>query len=314
MVALGLVWLGLRAAALDLPLATGPATAAHQLPLAITAWKEAGAPRQQQAPPPVRNPDLPMGPPFDVVSIKTNKSGRSSAEGLGFPPGGRFSAANVTLREMIGAVYGPEFHGEGRIIGGPDWINTERFDVEAKAQHDPGPGQRHLMVRRLLADYFKLKLRSEERETRVLALRRARSDGRLGPGFKESSADCPRMDAPPPPPPAGGSAAIPRPCGVHRQRGTLIGYGAAPSQFARILAGILRRPVVDATDLRGRYDFELQYAHVLPDDVAKRGSGQFAVEGVSIFTALQDQLGLSLADERRTIAVLVIDRVERPAR
>jgi uncharacterized protein (TIGR03435 family) len=295
-----------------MPLPTGHATAAHKVPVAITAWEEPGALRQQQAPPPVRSPDLRMGPPYDVVSVTANKSGRSSAEGLGFPPGGRFSATNVTLREMIAAVYGPEFHGEGRIVGGPDWINTERFDVEAKAQDDPGPGQHHLMVRRLLADYFKLKLRSEERETRVFALRRARSDGRLAPGFKESSADCPKMDVPPPPPPAGGRGAIPRPCGVGRQRGKLIGYGAAPSQFARILAGILMRPVVDATDLRGRYDFELQYAHVLPDDVAKRGSGQFAGDGVSIFTALEDQLGLKLADERRPISVLVIENAERP--
>jgi uncharacterized protein (TIGR03435 family) len=253
-----------------------------------------------------------MGPAFEVVSVEPNISGGSSAGGLGFPPGGKFSATNVTLREMIGAVYGPEFHGEGRIVGGPDWINTERFDVEAKAEGDPAPAQRRLMVRRLLADYFKLKLRSEERETQVLALRMARGDGRLAPGFNESRADCPKMDGPPPPPPAGST--IPRPCGVGREPGKLVGYGAAPSQFARVLSGILKRPVVDATDLSGRYDFELHYTHVLPDDGAKRGSGQLVAEAVSIFTALQDQLGLKLAEERRPVSVLVIDNVERPGR
>ena len=105
---------------------------------------------------------------------------------------------------------------------------------------------------------------------------------------------------------------MPRPCGVSREQGKLIGYGAAPSQFARILAGILRRPVVDATGLEGRYDFELQYGHVL--DPTKAGSGQLAAEGVSIFRALQEQLGLKLVDERQPLPVLVIDSAERPTR
>jgi uncharacterized protein (TIGR03435 family) len=309
-IALGLVWLCLRGVAFDTALQTGHETAAHQVPVAMEARQKPDTPGQQQAPPPVRKPDLTIGPPYDIVSVKPNTSGGTSAGGLGFPPGGRFSATNVTLREMIGAVYGPEFLGAGRIVGGPDWMNTERFDVEVESKGDPAPAQRRLMVRTLLAEYFKLKLRFEEREMRVLALRRASSDGRLKPGFKESRADCPKMDVPPPPPPAGG--AMPRPCGVDRQRGKLIGYGAAPSQFARILAAILSRPVVDATDLNGRFDFELQYGHILPDDVAKRSSGQLVAEGVSIFTAIQEQLGLKLSDERMPIAVLVIDNAERP--
>ena len=310
MIALSVVWVCLRAAAFDTQLQIAHETAANPVRGAMAEWQEPARPGQQ-ASPPVRTPDLSMGRAFEVASVKPNTSGGSSAEGLGFPPGGRFSATYVTLREMIGAIYDPEFLGEGRIVGGPDWINTERFDVEAKAEGDPAPAQRRLMVRRLLADYFKLKLRSEERETQVLALRLARSDGRLAPGFNESRADCPKMDVPPPPP-AGG--AIPRPCGIGREPGRLIGYGAAPSQFARVLAGILKRPVVDATDLSGRYDFELHYAHASPDEVAKRGYGQLVAEGVSIFTALQDQLGLKLADERRAISVLVIDNVERPGR
>ena len=103
------------------------------------------------------------------------------------------------------------------------------------------------------------------------------------------------MDAPPPPPPADGLGVMPKPCGVHREPGKLIGYGAAPSVFARILAGILKRPVVDATDLKGRYDFDLQHAG----------------DETSILTALQEQLGLKLAEERRQISVLVIDSAER---
>jgi uncharacterized protein (TIGR03435 family) len=308
-IAFSLAWLCLQGAAFDTQLQTGHQTPAHQPTVEIATWETPATLGQQQAPPPVQKPDLSMGPPYEVVSVKANTSGGSKAGGVAFPPGGRFSATNVTLREMIGAVYGPEFHGEGRIVGGPDWINTERFDVEAKAAVDPPPAQRRLMVRTLLADYFKLRLQSEEREARVLVLRRLHSDGRLGRGFKESRADCPKMDVPPPPP-AGGLGAMPKPCGVDRERGKLIGYGAAPSQFVRILTGLLKRPVVDATDLRGRYDFELQYAHVLPEGKA----GQFTAEGVSIFTALQEQLGLKLADERGHISVLVIDNAERPIR
>src|SRR5688500_7612639 len=85
------------------------------------------------------NADLALGPPYDVVSVKPNTSGGSKSEGLGFPPGGRFFATNTTLQEIIGAVYGPEFLAAGRIVGGADWINSERFDMEGRARGGPAP-------------------------------------------------------------------------------------------------------------------------------------------------------------------------------
>jgi uncharacterized protein (TIGR03435 family) len=255
---------------------------------------------EQQAPPQVGSH---ANPRFDVVSVKPNPSGKTVSGGLGFPPGGRFSATNVTLRELIGAVYGPEFIGEGRIVDAPEWVFTERFDVEAKSDRDPPPAERRLMVRTLLADSFELKLHQDDRDAQVLALRLVQS-GRSGAGLKESRAECPKMDGPPPPPPAGGAATpAHRPCGVGTEPGKLTGYGAATAQFARILAGLLRRPVIDATEMMGRYDFEVQYGHIQPEGAAK---------GVSIFKALQDQLGLTLAEERRRMSVLVIDHAERP--
>lgn len=101
----------------------------------------------------------------------------------------------------------------------------------------------------------------------------------------------------------------------------LVKYFFEIALFWRLLSSIgpaARRtgtiPVGDATELKGRYDFELQYGHVLPDDVAGTGSDKSFGQGVSIFTALREQLGLTLADERTPISVLLIENAQRPAR
>jgi len=143
-----------------------------------------------QAPPPA--------PAFEVASVKPNKAGDKRVS-IGMQPGGRFTAAGVTLRMLIGLAYGtPQPRPDSQMIGGPDWIGSDRFDIVAKAEGDvvPGPnGQLPLMLRALLADRFKLAVHNESRELPIYALVKSRSDGRLGPQLSPATVDCAALGA-----------------------------------------------------------------------------------------------------------------------
>src|SRR6266550_4079976 len=123
-------------------------------------------------------------PAFDVASVKPNHS--DDAESASFVlPGGRYTATNVTLRMLVKSAYG--LH-DNQLIGGPSWVNTERFDIAAKAEGYTTPSafrdQARLMLRPLLADRFKLILRRERRDLPVYALVKAGNG--LGPQFRRS--------------------------------------------------------------------------------------------------------------------------------
>src|SRR5688572_15423889 len=134
-------------------------------------------------------PPAPASPVFEVASIKPNKSG-DFRRAMGPEPGGRFGALNVGLRELIGFAYGiPNAEAESRILGGPEWIRTERFDVAATTEGAPSPDRLALMMRALLADRFKLKVRHDTREVPVYALVMARANGSLGPQLRRSDVD-----------------------------------------------------------------------------------------------------------------------------
>ena len=127
-------------------------------------------------------------PTFEVASVKPNRSGDG---GIFFNilPGGRFRVINSTTREIIRAAYQFEFQ-PFQIVGGPDWIDVDRFDVEARSEGNPAPEQVSSMVRTLLADRFKLLLRKETRELPIYALVAARGDRRLGGQLRPSKGDC----------------------------------------------------------------------------------------------------------------------------
>jgi bla regulator protein BlaR1 len=251
--------------------------------------------------------NLEYGPAFESASLRLNTSGLARAQGLGFPPEGRFFAENVSLRELIQAVYGREFLAADRLVGGADWTQTQRFDVYAKAAWDPGPGQRGLMVRTLLRQRFKLALHVEHREVRAYALTVAA--GKPGATrLRPSSAVCPE-GAPPPPPPPGVSpfAAL---CGVQRNPGGLKGEGARMWQFALVLGNRLGRTVVDRTGLQGRFDFTVDWA-----EASARGrdlTEQSMNRQAAILQALREQLGLDAKPAIASIPILVIDSAERP--
>jgi uncharacterized protein (TIGR03435 family) len=261
-------------------------------------------------------------PAFEVATVKPNKSGDMRVS-LGIQAGGRFTAANVPLRMLIRNAYQLQ---DFQLVGGPDWIASERFDIIAKAVGDvpprppwgpPGPLQ--LMLQTLLGERFKLSVHRETRELPVYELVLARPDGKLGPQLQPSTVDCAavaaargRGGAPSPAPPSPGE----RPCGIRMMGGRLAAGGFPLSQLAITLSQFVQRVVLDRTRLTGNFDFDLTFTpDQLPQGPPPPGAPPLPPidpNGPSIFTALQEQLGLKLESSRGPVEVLVIDHVEQP--
>lgn len=264
-------------------------------------------------------PDVPVKS-FEVASIKQSPpaTGGPIRLGAGPAPGGRWVAQNANFMMILRAAY-PGYSQPGQVVGGPEWLTTSRFEVNAIAGGEPPPEQMNAMVRQLLAERFALKVHVEPRELDVYALVLARSDGRLGPGIRPPAVDCEalaaarkRGEAPPPPPFVPGQ----RPqCGMMSsviagvQRVTL--GGSRITSIATTVQSSVGRPVVDRTGLTGTFDIDFEFAREValqsapPTDLAAGGAA-------SVFTALQEQLGLRLEPRKETMDVLVIDHVEMP--
>jgi bla regulator protein blaR1 len=275
----------------------------------------------------------PAGPAFEVASVKPNKS-RDGERGLDLAPGGRFTATYATLRDLITLAYQlPNGHlrHDSQIVGGPRWINSDRFDIVAKA--DPGragvvanrpagavrPGdvdaidQFRLTLRKLLGDRFQLTVHHEMRQLPVYALVVARRDGKLGPELHKVDVDCAAQyeNGRRPSPPGPGQAA----CGgfTGLGPGRMAGHGVTMAMLATSFPGSVGRIVVDRTKLSGVFDLNLTWT---PDQLPPQGDpGSHApppADGPSIFAAVQEQLGLKLDPQRSPVDVLVVDRAEHP--
>jgi len=242
-------------------------------------------------------PTVPRSPlAFGVVSVKPNTSGEQGGTSRAQP--GRYQGINVTLKRVISLAYRPvqEF------VGGPDWINTAHFDIDARAEGNPSQDQMFEMLRTLLADRFKLVVHKELKESPVYALTLARRDGRLGSRLKPSDAECrPPDSAPSAPSPQTG----PR-CGFKLGNGVLSGQGATMARFASELS-FVGRQVIDRTGLTGPFDVDLEWT---PDSP---GAAPTPDAGASIFTAIHEQLGLKLEPSTAPLEVIVIDSAERPS-
>ena len=143
---------------------------------------------------------------FEVASVKTNKSG-DFRRGMGPEPGGRFGAINVPLRDLVAFAFGiPNADAESRVIGGPEWITRERFDIAAKAADASAPSGYPPLVQAMLVERFKLQAHEEVRDVEAFALVRARTDGTPGPQLRRSDVDCDARRAA-----AKGGAPLPQP-------------------------------------------------------------------------------------------------------
>ena len=250
--------------------------------------------------------DLPTAskPSFEVASVKPNNTGnRGSA--WSSQPGGRFIAVNLTLAMIIRNAFDLQ---EAQLAGLPDWGNSERFDITAKAEKEfvitgERPSLMQRMVQSLLEERFKLVAHRETRDLPAYALVVARADGQLGPQLKPSPIDCIALNAARR---AGTATPLPPgtrpPCVMRGGAGKLAAGSIPMNDLAATLSGLAGRQVVDRTGLKGGFDFDFTWS---PEQVAD-------ASGPSLFTALQEQLGLKLEPQRIPTDVLVVDSIERP--
>jgi uncharacterized protein (TIGR03435 family) len=256
---------------------------------------------------------------FDVASIKLNRDGGPLA-GLRRIPGGRFEATNIQLSALISFAYQLQPY---ELQGGPSWIESDRWDVIGRIAGDPpraAPGETDAMmiaVRALLAERFKLAARRDTKDMDVYLLVRNRADGRLGPGLKQSTTDCQAIqkatdEAQKGGPPASDPNTAGRMvCGMRVSVGRVQFGGRPLSTFTSVLTALTQRRIVDRTGLTGDWEFDISFAPP-PSTPGVTDAPAADPNAASLFTVLQESLGLKLQAAKVPMSVLVIDRVERP--
>jgi uncharacterized protein (TIGR03435 family) len=278
---------------------------------------------------------------FDAASIKPSEAGTFGTRiMLGGGAGGRFSASGMTIRQLIVQAYGLM---DFQITGGPGWITSDRYDIEATpgAGITPTQQQNREMLQSLLEERFQLKVRRETKSMPAYNLVVAKGGSKM----KLSADQTPPGPAGPPPagPPPGGApgaafgttrvggpgagigvgpgggpggGAVPRGL-IRMSPGGISGQAMPMTQFANMLAGQLGRPITNSTGLAGLFDVELTWT---PDRTPAQGTLPPGIElprvdpnGATIFTALQEQLGLKLENTSQPGEVLTIERIEKPS-
>jgi bla regulator protein blaR1 len=217
---------------------------------------------------------------FEVASVKPSPPDATDRS-LGTRPGGRLSTENATVKQLIYFAYDVM---PFQVSGGPDWVGSAGFDIEAKPA-DPNASKEQVrqMVQKLLAERFRLKFHMETKEMPIYAL----AVGRRGSKLVEDHSENTHVN-------------------MTNSRGEMTGVKATMPMLASSLSRVLPRQVMDETGLKGTYSFKLQF---LPDQSPPRPDE----DGASIFTALQEQLGLSLKAGRGPVEVLVVDSAEKPS-
>jgi len=220
---------------------------------------------------------------FEVASIRKNNSGPPRV--FAFRPGGRFIATNVTLTDIIVMAYGTR---RIQMRGGPDWIDSDRFNIAAKADEGEAEFKREQlvgMVQALLEDRFKLVLHRETEERTVYALVVGKSPPKIQPA-KEGE----------------------QKVMMRGNRGEMQFQGMPLTGLVNTLANILHTPVVDGTGITGSYDFTL-------DPIQLSVRTQPVTPDLwpdLVLAAVQEQLGFKLERRKAPLEITVIDRVERP--
>ena len=240
---------------------------------------------------PPRPAPIVSGQHFEVVSIRRNLSG-STDDRMNVALGGRFTATNIPLRTLIRNAYRVQY---SQLAGGPEWLETERWDILAAGASAADTDEMLERIKALMADRFKLAVHTEMREAPHYALVMDRSDRRPGPLLQRDPTDCAAV-------PPGDTR-----CAAVRGGGALTMAGATMRDVAFSLSRMLDRPVVDQTRLTGGYRFELKW------DPNAGSVDRATADGVSLFTALREQLGLSLDSRKGLVEFLVITAAERPA-
>jgi uncharacterized protein (TIGR03435 family) len=244
---------------------------------------------------------------FDVASVRAIDN-TARAPMLWQPPG--HFTSGVPLISLISIGFQIPIY---RIDKLPDWVRTRYFAINARTERTVEIEERPAYYRGLLADRFNLAVHVEQREMDIYTLTLARSDGRLGPNLRRSDVNCDAIIADSRTRSLAGERLpnAPQPgerptCGAIGGGASFTGGAVPISVFVGMLAGALQRPIVDKTGLAGRFDIDFRAAPVNGPAPGPRA------ELPPIFTAVEDQLGLSLKAGRGPAEVLVIDRLEMP--
>jgi uncharacterized protein (TIGR03435 family) len=245
-------------------------------------------------------------PAYEVATIKPSDPERSEGN-IGFNAGGSFQARGISLRELIQLAYDLGYFAvDQRIVGGPKWIGTAKFDLDAKCD-DPTASSfakipikmqlpaEQAMIRALLADRFNLRLHHESRVMPVLVLVAAHGGPKL-----TASAD----------------ADSDNPFGPDGPPGNWKAKGVSMDELASNLSQLSDadgRIVVDKTGLKGKFDFTLRWTPGVTAQPDGADSTKRDPSAPSFFTAIEEQLGLKLEPSRQPVDVLVIDSAELPS-
>jgi uncharacterized protein (TIGR03435 family) len=284
---------------LAIPIATGALDAA-----AIAAGQLAGTPAAPLVDPEKR---------FDVVSIKPfDASG--GAKPRSETRGTRHDSFGLPLRWLVAQAFRVSLDGS-RLVGLPEWVDTERYAIAGTIPDGVPVSALPVLMTNLLKDRFRMVSHTETREMPVYNLVLARSDKRLGPSLKETSAECraaiearlaaPQRGASTPTAPTASGACPPPGLNV----GLLSQSGIQMATLAQGLIQLVGRPVIDRTGLTGYYDYTLTW---MPEPGLGPPGPPVDPDAPNVFTAVQEQLGLKLESARGPVEVVVIDRLEKP--
>jgi uncharacterized protein (TIGR03435 family) len=231
---------------------------------------------------------------FEVASVKPSTPGGRGGGIKPMPGGQTYIATNIPLRLMMMSVYRIS---DSQIVGEPSWMDTEPWDIEAKAEHPSNLDQLHEMFQTLLAERFKLQFHREPKEMTAYVLSVDKSGSKLMPGDSKDAFDIPMKPGDRP--------------------GETIGISVQMSYLCWRLSLQLNTPVVNQTDLEGYYNFTLVLPPPQPllqrldgPEPAPGGSPDLAAD---LGTALRQQLGLKWELRKTPVQTFVVDHVERPS-
>jgi uncharacterized protein (TIGR03435 family) len=246
--------------------------------------------------PPVKIPPMAADadPSFEVATVKPAKP---EEQGRAFLVRGRqFSTINTTLTSLVSFAYDLQ---DKQIVGGPDWMTTDKWDIEAQPDVPGVPNQKQLksMLQKLLANRFQLKFHKDQKDLSAYVLAVAKSGAKMNKNESDPNG---------------------LPGLFFQGLGILSVRNATMADFAQLMqSAVLDRPVVDRTALAGKYDFQLKWT---PDESQFGGMGikvpppsEAADAPPPLFTALQEQLGLKMDVEKTPVQVYVLDHVEKPS-
>lgn len=255
---------------------------------------------------------------FDAASVKRNTTNGAGQPRFVAVGGGRLTAPFATVQDLVQAAYSVE---PSQVVGGPDWMERERFEVSAILPPGTSAADAPVLLQRLLAERFSLETHKDKRELPAYVLN---PTGKLGPDLTPAGPECKPLKAPaglpappPPPPPLGGQGPMTllneppcSRCGNVMFNGFFSMRSVPLVTFVTNLSRQIRMPIVDRTALSGPYDIDLNF---LPDTGPMMFNGTaINADAPSLQTAVREQLGLKLDSSRAPIDVVVIDRVTAP--